>query len=400
MLDSRTFRSQFVFVVFSDDWGRHPSSCQHLFRRILPQTEVIWVNTVGLRTPRLSLYDIRRAFQVIFSWMKPGKKPGTTPEMNTADARTAEKAPAPHVIRPIMWPSFRRGWSAALNHFLLTRAVRKALDAHAPGKEAVLISTLPIIPGLFRDPRFRKKVYYCVDDFTQWHGIDGDAMRRLEQRTLAGCDLMIATSTPILEARAGSVRASALLTHGVDAAHFSAAKPDPDSPLSRMRRPIVGMFGVFDRRVDGDALRASAQALPQATFVVLGPVVDREPGEFRDLDNLVFLGSLPYERLPRHVAHFDVCILPYVVDETTRSINPLKLKEYLATGKPVVSTPLPEAERLGAYLTLAEPAMFAQAVAAALDPSRIPPQGLDAYLHSESWDAKSERFLAEVLKGL
>ena len=181
---------------------------------------------------------------------------------------------------------------------------------------------------------------------------------------------------------------------------IDAAKPDPDSPLSRMRRPIVGMFGVFDRRVDGDALRASAQALPQATFVVLGPVVDREPGEFRDLGNLVFLGSLPYERLPRHVAHFDVCILPYVVDETTRSINPLKLKEYLATGKPVVSTPLPEAERLGAYLTLAEPAMFAQAVAAALDPSRIPPQGLDAYLHSESWDAKSERFLAEVLKGL
>ena len=95
-----------------------------------------------------------------------------------------------------------------------------------------------------------KKVYYCVDDFTQWHGIDGEAMRRMEKETLSACDLLIATSTPILESRGLVSRRSVLLTHGVDVDHFANATPDPASPLAALPHPIVGMFGVFDRRID------------------------------------------------------------------------------------------------------------------------------------------------------
>jgi glycosyltransferase involved in cell wall biosynthesis len=107
------------------------------------------------------------------------------------------------------------------------------------------------------------------------------------------------------------------------------------------------MFGLFDRRIDTAVLAAAARTLPAATFAVVGPLVDRSPEEFRDLPNLRFFDAVPYSELPGHVAHFDVCILPYVLDATTHSINPLKLKEYLATGKPVVATPLPEAVKLG-----------------------------------------------------
>lgn len=387
-------RSGPVFVVFSDDWGRHPSSCQHLFLRIIPRADVIWVNTIGLRTPRLSVYDLKRACQVIFSWLKPpsGKPP--------AQARREPAGPAPKVLRPAMWPSFRRDWSAALNQWILIRAVNRELDRFAPGRDAVLVSTLPIVPGLFRERRFRKRVYYCVDDFTQWHGMDGDAMQRLERKTLEACDLMIATSSPILATRSPFVRASALLTHGVDAGHFSQAKPDPLSPLAGLRRPIVGMFGVFDRRVDAEALRAAARANPEAAFVVLGQVVDREPGEFADIANLHFFGSVPYAELPGHVAYFDVCILPYVVDKTTTSINPLKLKEYLATGKPVVCTPLPEAVKLGGYLALADSGRFAEAVAEALAAPRTGSADLGAFLRGESWDSKAELFLRQVMEGL
>ena len=190
------------------------------------------------------------------------------------------------------------------------------------------------------------------------------------------------------------------MTHGVDVDHFATATPDPASPLAVLPHPIVGMFGLFDRRVDAALLAAAARGLPAATFAVVGPLVDRSPEEFGDLPNLRFFGAVPYSELPGHAAHFDVCILPYVVDATTHSINPLKLKEYLATGKPVVATPLPEAVALGEYVMVAPPGRFAQELERAVvnPPPRSP--SLRPFLNGESWDAKATRFLDEVLRGL
>jgi glycosyltransferase involved in cell wall biosynthesis len=403
--------SQYVFVVFSDDWGRHPSSCQHLFLRIIPQVQVIWVNTIGLRTPRFNWHDFKRTMQVIRSWIRPDARFRTRSEDRSSDVGNMRSAPLckdsvfPYIVNPVMWPSFQGPTSTALNHHLLSGAVYEALRHVAPGKHPILVSTSPIVPGLFRDHIFRRKVYYCVDDFTHWHGINGQAMHRLEQETLNACDLMIATSTSILETRAPFASASTLLTHGVDLAHFSDAMPDPSSPLADVPHPMVGMFGVFDQRVDGPALKAAALLSPQATFVVLGPVVDRDPGEFRDVPNLRFFGAVPYADLPGHVAHFDLCILPYVVNESTWNINPLKLKEYLATGKPVIASPLPEAIRLAPYLTLAAPEALPQAVASALatiesgaaTQSGDSHASLERFLQSESWEAKASRFLSDVM---
>lgn len=414
MPDPKHPLSQYVFVVFADDWGRHPSSCQHLFLRIIPQVQVIWVNTIGLRTPRFNLHDFKRTMQVIHAWIRPHagirtrSLDRTRQIANGGSTPSASNAVFPYIVNPVMWPSFQGPTSTALNHHLLSGAVHEALRHVAPGKHPILVSTSPIVPGLFRDHVFKRKIYYCVDDFTHWHGINGPAMHRLEQQTLHACDLMIATSTSILDTRSPHAKASTLLTHGVDLAHFSGASPDPDSPLAALPHPIVGMFGVFDQRVDGQALKAAARLSPQASFVVLGPVVDRQPGEFHDVPNLRFYGAVPYADLPGHVAHFDLCILPYVVDASTWNINPLKLKEYLATGKPVIASPLPEAIRLAAYLTLAAPDAFPQAVASALAMIDAGPAAqsdaahtrLADFLHSESWEAKAKSFLSDVMVDL
>ena len=414
MLESNNQLSQYVFVVFADDWGRHPSSCQHLFRRIIPRAQVIWVNTIGLRTPRINMHDLTRAVQVIGSWIRPNPRFRNKARVDAGrhaqggtPAVPPEDGVFPYVLSPVMWPSFQGPKSSALNNRLLSAAVRKALRQVAPDKQPILVSTSPTLPGLFRDLSFRRTVYYCVDDFTHWHGVNGRAVHRLEQETLDACDLMIATSTSILESRSPLVSASTLLTHGVDLAHFSRAEPDPSSPLAPLMHPLVGMFGVFDQRVDGAALKASALLSPQATFVVIGPI-DRDPAEFRDLPNILFLGPIPYAELPGHVAYLDLCILPYVMDESTRNINPLKLKEYLATGKPVITSPLPEAVLLAEYLTLAGPEEFPAAVASALDaldsvtpatPVRLR-KGLENFLRSESWEAKAKRFLSDIMEGL
>jgi glycosyltransferase involved in cell wall biosynthesis len=361
----------------------------------VPYAPVLWVNTVGLRVPRLTAHDIRRALEIIRAWLTPTGDPEPSVAKPSADS---PEGTAPEVLRPAMWPSFRHRWLAALNQRLLSRAVARGLAKRAPDKAAIIVSTLPIVPGLFRDRRFTKKVYYCVDDFTQWHGIDGETMRRLEAETLTECDLLIATSTPILNSRGPLSPRAVLLTHGVDVDHFAKAAPNPDSPLAALPRPIVGMFGLFDRRVDADLLAATAAALPTATFAVLGPVVDRGTGEFDHIPNLRFFGAVPYDALPGHVAHFDVCILPYVLDETTRSINPLKLKEYLASGKPVVATPLPEAVRLGEYLILADSDRFPEQVRRAAATPRPSSPALAGFLKEESWDGKAARFLQEILR--
>lgn len=346
------------------------------------------------------------------AWMRPDARfraragRGSASEtVTTISASPSQDTACPHVLNPVMWPSFEGATSAALNQRLLARAVREALRHVAPGKHPILVSTTPTVPALFRDQTFTRKVYYCVDDFTHWHGINGRAIHRLEQETLDACDLMIATSTSILEARAACVSAATLLTHGVDLAHFSRAKPNPASPLAALPHPLVGMFGIFDQRVDGNALREAARMSPQATFVILGPVMNRDPGEFRDVPNLRFFDAVPYADLPGHVCHFDLCILPYLVDESTRNINPLKLKEYLASGKPVIASPLPEAIRLADYLTVAASDAFAQAVASALatiaSGAAAHPvharTGLESFLQSESWEAKAKRFLSDIL---
>jgi len=114
MPDSNDQLAQYVFVVFADDWGRHPSSCQHLFRRIIPQAQVIWVNTIGLRTPRINLHDLGRALQVMRSWIRPNARfkarSGANPASHAVNTRAGipwEDSVFPYVLSPVMWPSSR-----------------------------------------------------------------------------------------------------------------------------------------------------------------------------------------------------------------------------------------------------------------------------------------------------
>ncbi|MDR1727497.1 MAG: glycosyltransferase [Acidobacteriota bacterium] len=380
---------QFHAVVFSDDWGRHPSSCQHIFRYLLDRVAVTWVNTVGLRTPRLSIYDLKRAFQVLGKW--------TAPPAQTKSPRN------PNVLSPKMFPSFRNRVTACINQKILQRAVIKALSPTTEDSRTILVSTLPFIPRLFSSTLFDRTVYYCVDDFTNWPGVDGVAMRQLEEETLVHCDLLIATSDTLLRSRGARCRRAHLLLHGVDFDHFSQiAKLSPPAELAALPKPVIGFWGVFDDRIDVSILFDLAKRFPTGSIAVLGPI-DRDLKPFEHLANVHFFGSTPYAELPRWASGFDVCILPYKVEVSTQSINPLKLREYLATGKPVVATALPEAVRLSRFMRIASRHDFPGVVNQALeaDASSTAPDGaLMTFLKSESWENKAEEFWRIVTDGL
>jgi len=378
-------------VVFSDDWGRHPSSCQHIFRHLLDRCSVTWINTIGLRTIRVSMYDLKRSFQVLRNWMSSN---------STGDSAEHKKEEAnPEVLSPMMLPSFRYRLTAFINQKILLRAVHKVLITKQKDVKTVLVSTLPVIPNLFSAGIFDRTVYYCVDDFTTWPGVEGTAIQRLESELLNDCDLMIATSSELLNSRGASVKKAYLITHGVDYEHFSSASQlSPPDEIAKLPKPVIGFFGMFDDRMNGAVLEDISRQFSSGSIVILGPI-DRDIQPYAELKNIHFFGPVPYQDLPGWVSGFDACILPYKVDESTKSINPLKLKEYLATRKPVISTPLPEAVQLGEYVRIASQDDFSEAIRDEME-KHSPNPGLEAFLHSESWEKKAEEFQRIIMDGL
>jgi hypothetical protein len=139
-------------LIFADDWGRHPSSCQHLIRRLLDRHPAAWVNTIGMRPPRLDLLTMRRGLGKVRQWFRP--TPASTPDLA-----------GPRIVNPRMWPWFRSGFDRRLNRGLLLRQLAPVLAAMP--EPPVAVTTLPITADLMGSLPVRRWVYYCVDDFGQ-----------------------------------------------------------------------------------------------------------------------------------------------------------------------------------------------------------------------------------------
>ncbi|NJL32453.1 MAG: hypothetical protein HC898_13015 [Phycisphaerales bacterium] len=194
-------------LVFSDDWGRHPSSCQHLVRHLLPRYRVTWVNTIGMRSPSLSWDDLGKIYRRLRDW-------GQGTQAMTLPANL-------QVISPRMWPGFRTSWQRKFNARSMTRAIESALG-HEGLSEVVAVTTLPIVADLVGRLPVRQWVYYCVDDFSVWPGIDGTVMDRMEWELVSRVDQLLAVSTTLQKRLATMGRSASLLTHGIDLEHWAA----------------------------------------------------------------------------------------------------------------------------------------------------------------------------------
>ncbi len=372
-------------LVFSDDWGRHPSSCQHLIRHLLPRHSVTWVNTIGTRKPRLDLDTLRRAFGKLGQWLRPGR-----PATPAADG--------PRVLNPWMLPWFGSRLSRSINRWLMLRTLLPAIRAMpAP---PVVITTIPLVADLIGHLPARRWVYYWVDDFTQWPGYDGETLRLLEADLVRKVDSVVAVSQNLVERAAQAGRRAGLLTHGIDLGFWRPTGPPAPPPiLEGLPRPIILFWGLVDRRMDLRLLEAlSAHPARRGSVVLVGPQADPDPALAR-LPGVVLTGSVPFETLPHLAAEASVLIMPYGDMPATRAMQPLKLKEYLATGRPAVVRDLPATREWGDCLDLAsDPAGFAD-LTLRRAAEGIPPAQAAARvrLAGESWAGKAlqlESFLA------
>lgn len=366
------------FVVFSDDWGRHPFSCQHIMQHFLPQNRILWVNTIGMRLPRLTTYDVKRAVEKIVSW--------------TVSASGSEQTlpDGLRVIAPVMIPFSTVPLVRAFNRWSVIRSVQAAMRGWGM-HEPVLLATQPLASEFVGRFGESAVVYYCVDDFANWPDMNiPELVRAMEEKLLDQADLVVAVSDHLVRTRPARKGETRLLTHGVDVDHFRRARTVTagmafDGPKTS---PVIGFFGLLDNRMDWDLVSSLVERRPEWTFVFIGnahvPLM-----ELTLFGNFRHVPAVPYEELPGHAAAFDVAILPYVVDGSTAGINPLKLKEYLALDIPVVTTPLPGVMEFREILYMAAGTEeFDTAIAGALQSGRKEHQS--DWIEGEAWLTKAE----------
>ena len=213
-------------------------------------------------------------------------------------------------------------------------------------------------------------VYDVMDDLSLFRYAPS-RLREQEERLLARADLVF-TGGPSLHRSVAHRRPDAhIFPSGVDAAHFAAAvDPDVEPPadVADLPRPIIGFMGVIDERSDLALLDAVAAMRPEWSLVLVGPVLKIRESALPRRPNLHYLGQRRYEELPAYVGAFDVAMMPFAINDATRSISPTKTLEYLAAQRPVVSTPVPDViELYGSVVRIADtPERFVGEIEAAL----------------------------------
>ncbi len=239
-------------------------------------------------------------------------------------------------------------------------------------------------------------VYDCMDELAAF-AFAPPEMHECEQALLARADLAFTGGRSLYEKRRGFGEQVKLYRSGVEFEHFAAARTLAPHPLFRgLASPVCGYFGAIDERIDLEILSALADLA--GDVVLVGPVVKIDPAVLPNRANVHFTGGLEYATLPAFLAGFDVAIMPFARNAATANISPTKTPEYLAGGKPVVSTPIADVvtDYADVVTIAATPAAFARACVDAQDPDpqRVA-RGIER-ARSTGWDAIVASMWSEI----
>ena len=189
-------------------------------------------------------------------------------------------------------------------------------------------------------------IYDCMDELANFDFAPKE-LTDLEQKLMSYADLVFTGGYSLYEVKRNLHNAVYPFPSSVDKAHFETAKTQTSDPADQasLRHPRLGFYGVIDERLDLDLLSAVADARPDWTLVMIGPVVKVDPARLPQRPNIAYLGMKNYAELPQYVAGWDVALMPFAINDATRFISPTKTPEYLAAGLPVVSTPITDVIR-------------------------------------------------------
>jgi glycosyltransferase involved in cell wall biosynthesis len=247
-------------------------------------------------------------------------------------------------------------------------------------------------------------VYDCMDELSAFLGADS-SLPMLERDLLARASVVFTGGFSLYEVKRQQHSNTHPFPSGVDVAHFSPARQSlPEPPDQRpIPHPRLGFYGVIDERLDAPLLAALAALRPDWQIILIGPIVKIDPATLPRAANIHYLGGKPYNELPAYLSSWDVALMPFARNAATRFISPTKTPEYLAAGRPVVSTPIVDVERHYGHVKAVRIASTAPAFATAIEESlqlaREPERWVgeaDALLATAGWDSIWQRMTALI----
>lgn len=199
-------------------------------------------------------------------------------------------------------------------------------------------------PGFASQLQDRTVVYDCMDELSKFRAAPPELVAR-EAELLKRADVVFTGGRKLFEAKSRLHANCHFFGCGVDWEHFGQAQAGETvvpPELAALKKPILGYFGVIDERLDYELIRRLAQSDPNWSIALIGPVLKVDEGSLPSAPNLHWLGQRPYAQLPALCKGFDVCLMPFARNESTEFINPTKALEYMATGRPIISTAIPD----------------------------------------------------------
>ncbi len=268
------------------------------------------------------------------------------------------RSPAPNVTVAV--PLLPEGLSGQETE----AALRSLLDAQLDRASALLIRWYytPMMLPFSRHLRADCTIYDCMDELANFMFAPPE-LPGLEAELFDTADLVFTGGYSLYEAKRGRHPAVHAFPSSVDVAHFATARMPGDDPVDQagFARPRFGFYGVIDERMDLALIAALADARPDWSIIMVGPVVKIDPAHLPQRPNIAYLGGKTYADLPHYAGSWDVALMPFAINDSTRFISPTKTPEYLAAGLPVVSTPIVDVVRHYGLLDAVEIASNADA---------------------------------------
>ncbi len=330
------------------------------------------------------------------------------PVYETGAAHLRITAPEPNIVRAI--PVLPEPCGADAQCEAVLPLLRRALATHPllAGRFHSLIQWFysPMCaPAMIGKLGEAAVVYDCMDELANFRFAPPDIAER-EKFLLQHADVVFTGGLSLYESKSRHHANVHFFGCGVDVEHFGKARqaetPVP-AAVAGLPRPILGYFGVIDERLDYELIAALAAAYDAGSIVMAGPLAKVDKTQLPGNPNIHWLGQQPYSALPALVKGFDVCLMPFALTEATRYINPTKTLEYMAAGKPIVSTPIADVVRnFGDIVHVAGSCdEFIEALMQVLaepDPARLA-AGLER-AEAATWDATVAAMRAHMLEGI
>lgn len=374
-------------ICFANDWDSDPLSKKHIMTILAKHNRILWINSIGNRNPTVNKNDLRRVIKKLFQFTKG----------------ISEVKENIWVFTPLVLPF--HGWQLArtINQILLIIIIRLLclwLKFHKPITWTFVPSSADVVGHLGE----KLTIYHCVDEYSQFSDASQKVISKLEEKLLKKVNIVIVSADKLYESKHQINPNIYLVRHGVDFKHFASGLGSLELPkeIANLPHPIIGFHGLIASWIDQTLIENIAIKHPEWSIVLIGKMQMHDGTRLFDqkLNNIHWLGRKDYNQLPAYCKAFDVAIIPFIVNELTINANPLKMREYLAAGLPVVSTNLPEAQILGDLVSIGfDHNHFITQLEIILDPKSFSLK-LDRSekMRSESWEARVEE-LSTIIKG-